>query len=117
MTRAEFKKNGEEYQVSIKGHAMYAPSGIPDIVCASCSTLTYVLLQQLLKAENDGKLIRMQHEIDPVSGDFEARFQPQKSALREIMTILDVIMDGFALLESTYPDNVALKWGEIQRTI
>lgn len=117
MTTARFCKEKKGYSVSITGHAAYAPEGIPDIVCASCSTLTYVLLQQLLKAENEGKLLRMQHEIDPITGDFQARFEPQKSAVREIYTILDVIMDGFALLENTYPENVALKWGETEKGI
>lgn len=113
MTRAEFGIEGSRYNVKITGHAMFSPEGVPDIVCASCSTLTYLLLQQLLKAENEGMLVELKH--DTQDGAFYAQFTTQKSAKREIDTVLDVISDGFLMLQAQYPENVALKWGEIER--
>lgn len=112
MTKAEFTRNGSAWTVSITGHAMFAPEGLPDIVCAACSTLTYVLINQLLKAESEGKLIHMHQETDSAAGDFTAEFEAQESARDEITKVIDVITDGFALLADGYPENVKLKWGE-----
>ena len=112
MTTAEFIREGSAWTVSVTGHAAYAPEGVPDIVCAACSTLTYVLINQLLKAEHAGKLISMHQETDPGAGDFKAEFIAQESAKREIETVMDVITDGFALLADGYPKHVVLKWGE-----
>ena len=112
MTNVEFKSTDDRYIVSITGHAEFAPAGTPDIVCSACSCLTYTLLQALLKAQYNQKIAWLDHMIDHKTGEFHAEIVPTAEAAAEVFAILDVISDGFALLQQQYPENVACKWGE-----
>lgn len=97
MTTARLYKDGNDYVADISGHAGYSVDG-PDIVCAACSTLTYTLLQSCFSASCD-----FDYRTD--DGSF---FICVRNGGDRVATIFDTISQGFALLASKYPDNVAL---------
>ena len=97
MTTARLYKDGNDYVADISGHAGYSVDR-PDIVCAACSTLTYTLLQSCLSASCD-----FDYRTD--DGSF---FICVRNGGDRVATIFDTISQGFALLASKYPDNVAL---------
>lgn len=97
MTTARLYKDGNDYVADISGHAGYSVD-CPDIVCAACSTLTYTLLQSCFSASCD-----FDYRTD--DGSF---FICVRNGGDRVATIFDTISQGFALLASKYPDNVAL---------
>ena len=97
MTTARLYKDGNDYVADISGHAGYSVDR-PDIVCAACSTLTYTLLQSCFSASCD-----FDYRTD--DGSF---FICVRNGGDRVATIFDTISQGFALLASKDPDNVAL---------
>ena len=97
MTTARLYKDGNDYVADISGHAGYSVD-CPDIVCAACSTLTYTLLQSCFSASCD-----FDYWTD--DGSF---FICVRNGGDRVATIFDTISQGFALLASKYPGNVAL---------
>ncbi len=105
MTVATFYENGNKFFISILGHANYGNGG-PDIVCASCSTLSYTLLQCAHELKEKRSLFKLQHE--ETEGGLTIDMVADYWSLAKVKTILGVIVAGFALLEDRYPDHVRL---------
>ena len=107
MTTISYAEKNNRFTVFMDGHAGYNPGG-PDIVCAACSTLAYTLLQSVL-AQADSKAIKtMSYGEDPTAGTFFLELTAQDYSLEKIRTIFQVILNGYALLEHKYPENVKL---------
>lgn len=104
MTEAYFCEWDDEAEIEITGHAGFNPGN--DIVCASCSILTFTLLQTIKEMEIDND-VTINEERDE-DGYFFLRFKYVPGVKSEIETVLRVIENGFALLEEHYPDNVHL---------
>lgn len=105
MTTAMFVESEGGYRIRIFGHANYNPGG-PDIVCSACSTLTCTLLQAVLSMEAAGELHDMSYKVD--DGDFYLKTKPNNWSEQKFNIILRTIIDGFALLQQKYPENVVI---------
>jgi len=114
MTTAKFRRYGNAFEVTVTGHAGFADDG-EDIVCASCSILTYTLLQSLLEMEAEGALTSYHEGFDDgtenaVDGKFRVTGEAAAYAADKLDTVLGVISAGFALLQEEYPDCVQLDY-------
>lgn len=90
------------YTIMIDGHSDYNPGN--DIVCASCSILTYTLLNALANMETE--------EFD--SKEYEEGFVISVKGTTEtwakVKTVIETIMLGYELLQEKYPANVSVSW-------
>lgn len=105
MTTAVITQRGNEYSITINGHAGYSDGG-PDIVCAACSVLTCTLMQCAFSEEAAGNLKEL--STAEYSGDVLLRLTASDHAAERISAIVDTIASGFAMLAHTYPENVRL---------
>lgn len=86
----------ETINITISGHAGYAPAG-KDIVCSAVSILSMTLLQKLIELG-----IEPEHEIK--SGLVKISFRETG----ETLAIWDTIMCGFRILEENFPKNIKI---------
>ena len=89
--------------VDIDGHAEFAPRG-SDIVCAAASILALDLADIAKKAEREGKTKNLYVETGDgrvsIDADFKRAYAPEFAAA------LRTVENGFALLESAFPEHV-----------
>ena len=102
MTNVVCENNRGAYQINIEGHANYNDG--PDIVCSSVSTLSFTLMCAIENKDADAK----NYNYD--NGDVHVYVRPTKENQKEIDTIVETIMLGFAMLAEKYPDNVTVQW-------
>ena len=105
----QIRMNWEELKLSASGHAGAGVVGT-DLICAGISVLTYALLNQLLDAEERGR-IRLDYKLDEKSGDISMRASPNAGYIGEITAYYRVIMTGLRTLAEHYPENI--KIGEV----
>ena len=89
--------------VDIEGHAEYAPRG-SDVVCAAASILALDLADIAKKAEREGKTKSLYVETGDGRVSIDADFK--RAYAGEFAAALRTVENGFALLESAYPDHV-----------
>ena len=89
-----------------EGHAAYNLEG-SDVVCASVSILCWQLAQEVLNAEENGKL-QEKPTINLKSGVVDIKCRPQKAYKEEIKRLFSYAKTGFLLLEQKYPKNVVV---------
>lgn len=90
----------------INGHAGMAEYG-QDIVCASASMLAYTLAAGVAEASESGKL-RNDPFITLSPGFARVICLPFPENEGEVRAMYDLILGGYKLLSSQYPDNVKL---------
>lgn len=85
----------------IDGHSGYNPGN--DIVCASCSILTYTLLNALANMNTE--------EFDSKEYDegFVVSVKGTRETWSEVKTVIETIMLGYELLQEQYPANVSVE--------
>ncbi|MFZ5975209.1 MAG: ribosomal-processing cysteine protease Prp [Bacillota bacterium] len=104
MTTATFKQHGDVFRIQIEGHADYNPG--QDIICASCSTLAYTLLQCLKAEQESNNFIVFDHDIKEGVGSYYVKMRPLQRAIGYIEVMVNTIASGFALLAHKYPNHV-----------
>lgn len=105
MTTITVSEDQNSTRIEIKGHAMYANYGA-DIVCSAESILSYTLMQTLKDEYEDGNLEAMY--IDEGDGYINLTYEPVSYRKEYMQGVTDSIMNGFSLLEHTYPDHVKI---------
>lgn len=102
MTNIICEEDQGRYTIIVDGHSDYNPGN--DIVCASCSILTYTLLN---------KLANMQTEVFDAK-EYEEGFVISVKGTSEtwptVKTTIETIMLGYELLQEQYPANVSVTW-------
>ena len=101
MTHIYFDTNKMTFHLKVTGHADYNPGN--DIVCSACSILAQTCAESVLRAQpkcdgvacGDGIC-----EITVTARDYSER--------KKLATIFDTVINGYRLLQSGYPKNVAL---------
>ena len=104
MTQAIFSRRGNRFDVKIEGHADYA-SGVPDIVCAACSTLACTLLECMEDLDGAWGVDGFRKEVND-DGLMHINVRASEWAVREVEVIMKTIRTGFLLLQDGYPDHV-----------
>jgi uncharacterized protein YsxB (DUF464 family) len=105
MTSASFKQHGDVFRILIDGHAGFNLVG-DDIVCAGASTLTYTLLQCLIREHKAGNMAVFDHDIDEKKGHFYVRMKPMPHAVGYVEVMVSTVASGFGLLAHKYPEHV-----------
>ena len=90
------------YTIMIDGHSGYNPGN--DIVCASCSILTYTLLNSLANIATE------EMDTKEYDGGFVIGVKGTCDSWTTVKTIIETIMLGFDLLQEQYPANVSVEW-------
>ena len=93
----------DRFLVDIEGHAEYAPRG-SDIVCAAASILALDLADIAKKAEREGKTKSLYVETGDGRVSIDADFK--RAYAGEFAAALRTVENGFALLESAFPEHV-----------
>ncbi len=96
MVTVQFQETDSTLHLSCKGHAGYAKTGQPDIVCAAVSALSMTLCNALVHCPG-----------------FHCKVNAGNVSLScdtsdEAQTIFRVILIGFHGLEAQYPNHVAI---------
>ena len=94
--------------MSVQGHAGTAPFG-QDLVCAAATMLCYTMAQTVCGMANDGWLAS-KPTISLVSGEGDVIFSPNTAHTKDAELCMDVIRNGYRMLESSYPDAVKIHY-------
>lgn len=94
--------------MSVQGHAGTAPFG-QDLVCAAATMLCYTMAQTVCNMENDGWLAD-KPTISILSGEGDVIFTPKAEHRENAELCMDVIRNGYRVLESSYPDAVKIHY-------
>lgn len=107
MIRVSFEESVREGSISlkVKGHSGQAESG-KDIVCSAASILAYTVVQAMLLCADS---LMKEPYIRMDEGDAEITVHPKEDTYGEIYHTFYVAEIGYGLLESNYPENVAVK--------
>ena len=101
-------QRGNEFKISVQGHAGYAESG-KDIVCAGVSAITCTLHEYLVRREADGGVVELEAKTEP--GDTEVVFYVSAKEFSSISDSVFAILSGYLLIEATYPEHVCVQRG------
>jgi len=108
MTKVVITDDNGKAQITLKGHADFAPEGCEDVVCAGISTLVYAIANYLDGVEKRGAVNSfLFHER---AGDMSITFEISDT-FSEWPEIKKLIVDGFRTLEDSYPDNISVTEG------
>lgn len=104
MTSITFVKYNGEYIFECRGHTEYSSLG-NDILCSAVSILCYTLDEYLRRAQLEGKICSYRSNFAP--GQALISFElcdtyPHNIALQ----VVEAIIDGFVLLEESFPDHI-----------
>lgn len=102
MTTIRCENDRGKYTINIDGHSEYNPGN--DIVCASCSILTYTLLNSL------ANIAMEEMDTKEYDGGFVIGVKGTCDSWTTVKTIIETIMLGFDLLQEKYPANVSVSW-------
>lgn len=106
MVRAEFDKKNESISLKLSGHAGAGKKG-SDIVCAAATMLCYTAAQVIQYMFGEDKLEK-KPEIRLEEGNACVIAVPKEEYYNECLHTFFVVQAGYALLEKSYPKNVAL---------
>lgn len=104
MVSITARKERNEYQLDIIGHAGYNPGN--DIVCSAVSILATTLVQKMQELEDIDAFSVMECTME--SGDVHVYAKVREGRIWRFDILFDTIMTGFALLNNTYPGYVFL---------
>jgi uncharacterized protein YsxB (DUF464 family) len=107
VVKVSFEQKDSSLILKLEGHAGQADIG-HDIVCASCSILTYTVAQFVKDAETSGCL-KTPAEIVLESGHSVISCKPTDDMLIDIQNIYLFAETGYTLLAHNYPQFVDLK--------
>lgn len=99
MIEIVFSLSGNEYELSMNGHANYSNKG-NDIVCAAASSLAYALLGFLENCPSVLELNSIEH-----SGEMEIDCIGDKKIVK---TAFNMAVIGFLQLEKSYPEHISV---------
>ncbi|HKM28928.1 MAG TPA: ribosomal-processing cysteine protease Prp [Anaerovoracaceae bacterium] len=102
MTTIRCENDRGKYTINIEGHSEYNPGN--DIVCASCSILTYTLLNALANMDTE------EFDTKEYDGGFVISVKGTRETWQEVKTVIETIMLGYELLQEQYPANVSVEW-------
>ena len=107
MIKAIFDLNDKKIDVLIKDHAGAGVHG-EDLVCASASTLTYTIIQNVYDYKQNG-FFRKPPKISTSDGYASIICYPTRKYRETVLDMFRVIERGFQLLQHNFPDNVEVK--------
>ncbi len=96
-----------DFRLSATGHTGYSKPGA-DIVCAGVSTLTQVLVRQVLAARDAGWLARPPVVI-VMSGNVRISCKPKPKHKAEMAFLWKSVLDGLGMIAHAYPEYVVIK--------
>ena len=102
MIRVCIDCGGETKEITLKGHAGYAPKG-EDIVCSAASMLVYTAAEVLTQLYAAG-VIREEPVIQLAAGDCRISFRGPQNGLADALVWF--VATGFTMLCDRYPANV-----------
>lgn len=104
MVSITARKERNEYQLDIIGHAGYNPGN--DIVCSAVSVLATTLVQKMRELDDIDLFSAMKCTME--SGNVHIYAKVRAGRIWRFEVVFDTIMTGFALLNNTYPGYVFL---------
>lgn len=107
MIKAIFDLNDKKVDVLIQDHAGAGENG-HDLVCASASTLTYTIIQNVTDYKQYG-FFRKPPKVTTRDGYASIVCYPKRKCRETVLDMFRVIERGFQLLEHNFPDNVEVK--------
>ena len=96
MITIKCKRAEESFELTIEGHACYAPEG-QDIVCAAVSVLIQALADSLDSVTESFNISFTKNQITKI-----------KASGKNVRLVLNTILTGLTLVQAQYPDNVKL---------
>lgn len=115
MITAEFNLKGNLWSFKVSGHALFDVRG-RDIVCASVSSLTIAIANQLLIDEDELPELTIPEAIDVYTGgSLDYQLPTTEESFIECIAIkdtfankllLDTLVEGLEQIEQQYPDNI-----------
>lgn len=115
MITAGFNLKGKLWSFKVSGHALFDVRG-RDIVCASVSSLTIAIANQLLIDEDELPELTIPEAIDVYTGgglDYQLPTTEESSieciAIKDTFAnklLLDTLIEGLQQIEQQYPDNI-----------
>lgn len=100
MIRIDYSDKGDLY-VRMKGHAGAEKNAEGhDLVCASASMLIYALVES-------SRGVGCEYSLD--SGNAWIRIRPGRDNLEKARAKVELVVDGFKLLQSQYPQCISLR--------
>lgn len=103
MTEIRLTEKGSHVRISVHGHAGYNPGN--DIVCASVSTVSFMLLNTLEDLSDRNQIADYVSDI----GDGNIIVSFTVTGL-EWHTVWNVIRTGYEMIAESYPDNVCTRF-------
>lgn len=97
----------EKLFVQVDGHAGFEEKG-KDVICAAVSTLTCVLAENMLDA-NEHKMLKEEPDIYIADGCARVRARPKRAWRQTVRTVFDAICTGFAMTAEQYPEHVMMR--------
>lgn len=95
--------------LTVKGHADYAEHG-KDIVCSAATILTYMVAQEVIDADNTGKLDG-NPQVTLEEGDSAIACScNSESSYDEMLGVFRGSLTGFKLLSNSYSDHISVVW-------
>ena len=107
MLRAIFTADDDSITLMVNGHAGQADIG-HDIVCSSCSILTY-MVAQIVKSEAKEGSMRGKPVVMLNSGNAVISCEPKPEKYNEILHAFYCAEVGYTLLAHNYPQFVELQ--------
>lgn len=111
MIKINAVKRGNEFKVSIRGHAnpFKDKDGVEDkeygLICASASILAWTISQNAIHLY-DTKILKSKPIINMASGNTQIKIVAKKEFEDVTLTILSAIFTGFELLANSFPEQV-----------
>ena len=100
MITIEHKKYNKIEELTVRGHAGYAPIG-EDIICSAVSSVVYTLKIALEKADKNKKVLLLKCELN--EGEAIITFEPLSA---ETQAVFKAVLDGLKVLSESYPDYI-----------
>lgn len=98
MTVIQYKADDNSFDLTMDGHAGYAPAG-SDIVCAGISALLFALCRRLDDVSSDADI-----DLREDGGSAHIR-----SSGRQSMEAFYTVLSGLDLIASYYPEYITIK--------
>ena len=104
MTQAKLLYAGDRIDFSCVGHAGYAEPG-KDIVCASISTVCYMLARQADRMYERRQLMEPP-TVTIRDGAFFVTIRPFERSFDAAVQLMDIVADTLRMIAEQYPKNI-----------
>ena len=106
MTKAKITYDGDRIDFAGVGHAGYAEPG-KDIVCASISTVCYMLARQAERMYDRQQLMEWP-AVTIRDGEFFVTIRPRERSFDVAVQLMGIVTDALEMIAEQYPENFLL---------